>query len=260
MVMAVALNADSIYVFRKLNKDDKVRSHLAALAETYIATEHTRQGQTSAPVTLDTDDADTSENRSSESSQRRTRPGAGDDVSKLVSEYRKLMDEDLKDANRLLGLGWKSIDYELETFRCGPQPKSRQRPQAQDRRERARPENGARTEERGGQRAEDRPERTDRERPQRTHQQDRPQREDRPDQQQARPARSPRPTATPAAKQSDDWSTFLRCSPVTFWFLKGIGWLITALAISLGAPFWFDLLKKVSNIRGTGAKPDNVKS
>ncbi|MBO6523260.1 MAG: hypothetical protein JJ971_05495 [Balneolaceae bacterium] len=28
-----------------------------------------------------------------------------------------------------------------------------------------------------------------------------------------------------------------------------IGWLITALAISMGAPFWFDLLKKVINIK-----------
>ena len=33
------------------------------------------------------------------------------------------------------------------------------------------------------------------------------------------------------------------------------GWLVTALAVSLGAPFWFDLLKRVIDIRGTGAKP-----
>lgn len=31
------------------------------------------------------------------------------------------------------------------------------------------------------------------------------------------------------------------------------GWLITALAASLGAPFWFDLLRKFVNIRGAGA-------
>jgi type II secretory pathway pseudopilin PulG len=30
-----------------------------------------------------------------------------------------------------------------------------------------------------------------------------------------------------------------------------LGWLITAAAISLGAPFWFDLLNKVSNLRST---------
>jgi len=34
------------------------------------------------------------------------------------------------------------------------------------------------------------------------------------------------------------------------------GWLVTALAISLGAPFWFDLLSKLIQLRGTGPKPD----
>ena len=34
--------------------------------------------------------------------------------------------------------------------------------------------------------------------------------------------------------------------------LKGFfGWLLTALAISLGAPFWFDLLNKVMKLRGS---------
>jgi hypothetical protein len=35
-----------------------------------------------------------------------------------------------------------------------------------------------------------------------------------------------------------------------------IGWLITALAISLGAPFWFDLLYKFISLRNAGKKPD----
>ena len=35
------------------------------------------------------------------------------------------------------------------------------------------------------------------------------------------------------------------------WFLKLIGWLITAFAISLGAPFWFDMLNKVMVVRST---------
>jgi hypothetical protein len=35
------------------------------------------------------------------------------------------------------------------------------------------------------------------------------------------------------------------------------GWIITALAISLGAPFWFDLLNKLINLRATGSKPDH---
>lgn len=36
------------------------------------------------------------------------------------------------------------------------------------------------------------------------------------------------------------------------WAIKGFGWLVTALAISLGAPFWFDILKKMVNIRSSG--------
>ena len=35
----------------------------------------------------------------------------------------------------------------------------------------------------------------------------------------------------------------------------GAGWLATVLAILLGAPFWFDMMNKVSNIRGAGPKP-----
>ena len=33
------------------------------------------------------------------------------------------------------------------------------------------------------------------------------------------------------------------------------GWLITAIAISLGAPFWFDALSKLARLRTTGKKP-----
>lgn len=33
------------------------------------------------------------------------------------------------------------------------------------------------------------------------------------------------------------------------------GWLATILAIMLGAPFWFDILNKISNLRGIGPKP-----
>lgn len=34
-----------------------------------------------------------------------------------------------------------------------------------------------------------------------------------------------------------------------------VGWFITALAISLGAPFWFDLLNKLVNFRAAGKNP-----
>jgi hypothetical protein len=33
------------------------------------------------------------------------------------------------------------------------------------------------------------------------------------------------------------------------------GWILTALAVSLGAPFWFDVLNNFVNLRLSGAKP-----
>ena len=40
------------------------------------------------------------------------------------------------------------------------------------------------------------------------------------------------------------------------YYLKAIlGWIVTAIAISMGANFWFDLLGKVINVRNTGGKP-----
>jgi hypothetical protein len=45
---------------------------------------------------------------------------------------------------------------------------------------------------------------------------------------------------------------------VTTWWMA-FGWLLTALAGSLGAPFWFDLLKQVSNLRAAGPSPAEKK-
>lgn len=39
------------------------------------------------------------------------------------------------------------------------------------------------------------------------------------------------------------------------WVIKILGWIVTALAVSLGAPFWFDLLKKLVNIKASGNEP-----
>lgn len=39
------------------------------------------------------------------------------------------------------------------------------------------------------------------------------------------------------------------------WVSKVVGTLITAFAVSLGAPFWFDLLNKIVNLRAAGKKP-----
>jgi hypothetical protein len=41
------------------------------------------------------------------------------------------------------------------------------------------------------------------------------------------------------------------CISCNFHWWSIIGWLITALAISLGAPFWFDLLNKLMQIRNS---------
>jgi hypothetical protein len=43
------------------------------------------------------------------------------------------------------------------------------------------------------------------------------------------------------------------------WLTKIVGWLMTAFAISLGAPFWFDLLNKVVGLRST-VKPQPQKT
>jgi len=38
-----------------------------------------------------------------------------------------------------------------------------------------------------------------------------------------------------------------------------LGWLVTASASLFGAPFWFDTLKTLVRLRGTGTKPDSEK-
>jgi hypothetical protein len=43
------------------------------------------------------------------------------------------------------------------------------------------------------------------------------------------------------------------------WFSKILGLLLTAFAVSLGAPFWFDMLKKIINIRSAGKSPREIK-
>ena len=46
-----------------------------------------------------------------------------------------------------------------------------------------------------------------------------------------------------------DWIIFLLNSRL-------LGWIITALAVSVGAPFWFDTLNRFMNIRNAGRAPD----
>lgn len=44
----------------------------------------------------------------------------------------------------------------------------------------------------------------------------------------------------------------------SWWLTKVLGLLLTAAAASLGAPFWFDMLNKVINIRAAGKSPDEM--
>jgi hypothetical protein len=43
-----------------------------------------------------------------------------------------------------------------------------------------------------------------------------------------------------------DWGSW-----AGFGFLSLVGWFITASAVSLGAPFWFDMLNKIIVVRST---------
>ena len=54
------------------------------------------------------------------------------------------------------------------------------------------------------------------------------------------------------------WEEANRPSGTGGWAAAGVGWLLTAIAISFGAPFWFDVLGKVSNLRAAGHKPESV--
>lgn len=39
------------------------------------------------------------------------------------------------------------------------------------------------------------------------------------------------------------------------WLLRALGWLLTAMAASFGAPFWFDLIGRLAPLRAAGSKP-----
>jgi hypothetical protein len=76
-------------------------------------------------------------------------------------------------------------------------------------------------------------------------------------------------TSTPASVGSavDDVNAKIAAIPVPIgwheddkvnpWWQKVIGLLITAVAASLGAPFWFDALSNIANLRSVGAKPSS---
>jgi hypothetical protein len=47
---------------------------------------------------------------------------------------------------------------------------------------------------------------------------------------------------------------------LTGWIIKLVGILISGIAASPGASFWFDILKKIINVRLTGVNPSEVKN
>jgi hypothetical protein len=58
------------------------------------------------------------------------------------------------------------------------------------------------------------------------------------------------------------WEGVTFTKTYTFWdyFFQWkhiVGWLATILAICMGAPFWFDLLNKIANLRSSGPKPSS---
>jgi hypothetical protein len=66
--------------------------------------------------------------------------------------------------------------------------------------------------------------------------------------------------STPAAPATSSDRTTAECFLWSIWwlFVKVIGLIVTGLALSLGAPFWFDLLGKFVNVRGAGPKPERA--
>jgi hypothetical protein len=54
------------------------------------------------------------------------------------------------------------------------------------------------------------------------------------------------------------WNTFPKPT-VLIVLVKIFGLALTAIAVSLGAPFWFDLLSMFMRVRGSGAKPKKTK-
>jgi hypothetical protein len=43
------------------------------------------------------------------------------------------------------------------------------------------------------------------------------------------------------------------------WLSKPFGIIVTAFALMLGAPFWFDTLSRLSRLRATGKPESNAK-
>lgn len=56
----------------------------------------------------------------------------------------------------------------------------------------------------------------------------------------------------PLGWAAGEWQTWATWD----WALRVGGWLLTAVLIMLGGPFWFDLMSRLVAVRGAGKKPD----
>lgn len=70
------------------------------------------------------------------------------------------------------------------------------------------------------------------------------------------------PCAKAAEQKPGSFDFWLWRVKVYFWhigivgfLLAVMGWCITAIATAMGAPFWFDMLRNLFNVRGAGPKP-----
>ncbi len=73
-------------------------------------------------------------------------------------------------------------------------------------------------------------------------------------------AKDSQPENSTSAQEQADKNVDPRMRPQEWgWLVKLFGILISALAVSQGSPFWFDLLQKVVNLRLTGQKPGTKK-
>jgi len=62
------------------------------------------------------------------------------------------------------------------------------------------------------------------------------------------------PLGWPDQRPPRDYSNPL--TVIGYWLLKLIGLMATTLAMTQGAPFWFDMLNRVTNLRATGKPPE----
>ncbi len=58
-------------------------------------------------------------------------------------------------------------------------------------------------------------------------------------------------TAEPERRKDQTWLNWLLC---LIW-VHLPGWVVSIIAVSLGAPFWFDLLQKIMKLRSAGTSP-----